>query len=297
LGTARNVRAFWGRPFCLTFPLLQKGTLHPDTLIVAVESFTKQKVDQGLLFYEQNRKLGRIFFDFKDLSPGITYVTPEDSVMLKRELSGLLIHFTFGRNLYWYHWDKQHQPSTAPVSQPSTTNPIGSFKLKEKEDIHERLATNAKRQQTTQRRTRPARDSPKKMITAPVPPPLPGSDAMLVDSTGAPIPPPPPPPGGLKRKREDGDIPPPPPGMCTPILLQETDSHFLISQILLSLVSPMGGSATKKRKLRQLNWSAIPRSKIESTFWRDAGSPSKSNGFQIDETEIEDLFSLSPKST
>lgn len=60
------------------------------------------------------------------------------------------------------------------------------------------------------------------------------------------------------------------------------------------VLAPMG-SAAKKRKLRQLNWSAIPRNKIEATFWKEAGSPSKVSGFMIDESEIEDLFSLSPK--
>lgn len=188
---------------------------------MAVENFTKQKVDQGLLFYEQNRKLGRIFFDFKDLSPGITYVTPEDSVMLKRELSGVLVHFTFGRNLYWYHWDQQHNPQPAAVPSTPTASTITNFKLKEKEDIHERLATNAKRLEV-QRRTRKAASkatSAATTATIPASQPVPDPDAMLADSMGAPIPPPPPPPGGLKRKREDGDIPPPPPGLCTQCVL------------------------------------------------------------------------------
>lgn len=179
-----------------------------------------------MLFYEQSKKLGRIFFDFKDLPPGITYVTPEDNVMLKRELSGVLIQFTFGRNLFWYNWDKQHQTAlsenNSAVSTPAskTTSGITNFKLKEKEDIYQRLESNAKRLESVQKRTRRvgAKNSPKKIVTGPIPaPPAPVSDdAMLVDSMGAPIPPPPPPPpGGLKRKREDGDIPPPPPGMCT----------------------------------------------------------------------------------
>jgi hypothetical protein len=56
----------------------------------------------------------------------------------------------------------------------------------------------------------------------------------------------------------------------------------------------MANDGVKKRKLRQLNWSAIPRHKIDNTFWRDASSPTKLASFGVSESEIEDLFSLSP---
>jgi hypothetical protein len=69
----------------------------------------------------------------------VIYVTPEDTVMLKRESESTLVQFTFGRNLFWYSYDKQN-PITKPdavVKEPS------KLQQKKTEEIHERLRSRA----------------------------------------------------------------------------------------------------------------------------------------------------------
>ena len=79
-----------------------RGSLHPDTLIIAVENFTQKRVREGLLVYEQSKKAGRLIFDFAQLQSGAIYATAEDNIMLERASEPPYINFTFGRNLYWY---------------------------------------------------------------------------------------------------------------------------------------------------------------------------------------------------
>jgi hypothetical protein len=55
------------------------------------------------MFYAEDFGVGILMFDFSFLVANTLYIDANDSIMLKREENNNLIHFTFGRNLFWYH--------------------------------------------------------------------------------------------------------------------------------------------------------------------------------------------------
>jgi hypothetical protein len=193
--------------------------LDPESLIFAVENFTKLKMPNGLMFYRNCSNAGKVFFDFKLLEPNEIYTWEKNRIILQRvDAESSLIHFTFGHDL-----------------QPTIR----------------RLASSNFNQLHTETFSSPPRAPSRSALNgAPPPPPPP--------MAGAP-PPPPPPPGARLAGTPPGN----------------------------------------KKKLRALHWSAISKDKInEKSFWyglQNKSSPQNSpNRLQINENELESIFSISP---
>jgi hypothetical protein len=237
-----------------------RGSLHPDTLIIAVENFTQKRVREGLLVYEQSKKAGRLIFDFAQLQSGAIYATSEDNIMLERASEPPYINFTFGRNLYWYV--KSQKEKGIASSDGTGSN---------KENLEEQGIKGGMRKN---RKGMPG--SPSSGLLSPLSaskssksPSKAGQQQQHAQDNGpAGVPPPPPPPGGLRMG--PGGIPavpgtPPPP--------------------------PFGKK--RQRKVRQLYWNRIPQNQLAGTIWKEKGSPSRV-AVEIDVQELEDMFSLSP---
>ena len=178
-----------------------RGSLHPDTLIIAVENFTQKRVREGLLVYsETSKKTGRLIFDFAQLSSGVVYATAEDNIILERAPEPPYINFTFGRNLYWYV-KQQKEKSMGLLGTSKENDYPNSPKTPSK--MNGRSPSGKKRNGILSPK------SPNKMVPigpggAPPPPPLPAALRTLqLDANGVPIcGTPPPPPGGKKRQRK-----------------------------------------------------------------------------------------------
>lgn len=180
-----------------------RGSLHPDTLIIAVENFTQKRVREGLLVYsETSKKTGRLIFDFAQLSSGIVYATAEDSIMLERAAEPPYINFTFGRNLYWYV-KSQKEKANAHSGGAKENDYLNSPKTPSK--ANGRSPSQRKRNGILSPKSpNGPRLVPAGPGGAPPPPPLPpGLRALQLDANGVPMcGTPPPPPGGKKRQRK-----------------------------------------------------------------------------------------------
>jgi hypothetical protein len=79
---------------------VMRGYLDPESLIFAVENFTKLKMPNGLMFYRNCSNAGKVFFDFKLLEPNEIYTWEKNRIILQRvDAESSLIHFTFGHDL------------------------------------------------------------------------------------------------------------------------------------------------------------------------------------------------------
>jgi hypothetical protein len=181
-----------------------RGSLHPDTLIIAVENFTQKRVREGLLVYEQSKKAGRLIFDFAQLASGAVYATAEDNIMLERASEPPYINFTFGRNLYWYvksQKDKAQQ-GTSKENDCQGLNHGASTKTPTKLSAISKATTTPGGRSPSGHG--PTAAGPMGSGGAPPPPPIPQAlRALQLDANGVPMcGTPPPPPGGKKRNRK-----------------------------------------------------------------------------------------------
>lgn len=183
-----------------------RGSLHPDTLIIAVENFTQKRVREGLLVYsETSKKTGRLIFDFAQLSSGIVYATAEDNIMLERAAEPPYINFTFGRNLYWYV--KSQKEKAAGLHGGSKENDyLNSPKTPSKANGRSPRGRGRNGILSPKSPNAPHHNQlvPAGPGGAPPPPPLPAALRTLqLDANGVPMCGTPPPPlGGKKRQRK-----------------------------------------------------------------------------------------------
>lgn len=245
-----------------------RGSLHPDTLVIAVENFTQKRVPEGLLVYTAvastsasgndgtSKRRGGMIFDFAQLASGCIYATAEDNIMLERAAEPPYINFTFGRNLYWYVKSQKEKYAHGGALHGKENDgmqrtPTKASTLTPGRSPHQRRHGNNK--------------SPKS-----------SSDFQ----TAA---------GGV-WSQTIGDAPPPPPPVPAALRTLKLDANGIP---LCGTPPPPPGTKKRNRKVRQLHWTKIPQNQLAGTIWREKGSPSRI-AVDIDVDEVENMFSLSP---
>ncbi|GAM18549.1 hypothetical protein SAMD00019534_017240 [Acytostelium subglobosum LB1] len=92
-----------------------KGILQQDIATSALEAFTKRKMNQGMLFIEEDGQLCRIFYRINDLILNTIYANQDDTVMLQR-LQNNEIRFLFEG----HHAKEQVEVAIAAFTNPSS---------------------------------------------------------------------------------------------------------------------------------------------------------------------------------
>jgi len=275
------------RQYCM------KGQLYPESLLVAIENFYGQSIrESGLLFY-QNGNSRQVFIteNFKNLEPNITYVTPNGGIVIRRLINSKRVEFSFGRNLH---------PITLPDRKIFIKDPNDSVSPKQRGTKRNCLLHSISNTNTPvsprivtriglKKRNFNELDIPKQKLFENVPKrqKIDNDDNAETRSISSPkaeldkipvlssplesVPAPPPPP--IRHQPP----PPPPPARN----------------------SNLSANTVRRRRIRPLHWKAIPRNKVQSTFWSTLENIALNSNDQESETqdlenEVTGVFSLSP---
>ena len=249
------------------------GELSLPVFQIALENFTKQRVEDGLGF---NIQIGDkiedkiiIFRKLEFMEPARVYFTPDRYLRVKRKLNGgFKFSFDVMRMMaarpipvncqVFGNATRRAAINAAGVSAASRG---GYYKSAKVSGENNENAPQPRKRQTIQQKQNENDIPPIREIGKP---PL-TRRKMVHHQEGAPPPPPPPPPPGL----------PPPPPLTTTGSLNEPP----------------------KKRLRPLRWQTIPNKDVENTFW-NALNPNmlttSTGKVCLDTDEIENLFSVSP---
>ena len=235
-----------------------EGRLLPETLIYALENHFKKKFSEGLMFIEVGKKIGKIFHSFNELQKDITYISPGEDVLLNISSKDKYVLFKFKENKKTPELLMTPLSSTTPVYSRNKVSGKGDIKTQKitKNLFGVKFATPNLEGEISNVFEEELNSNHTQTIEM-----IYEENSLMMDNTDMVFDGPPPPP----------PLPPPPPPLS------------------------MGESTAKKKKMRTFHWSAIPLDKVEETFWGQTknDSPLK-HMVNVDENEVETLFSLSP---
>ena len=247
------------------------GVLSLPVFQIALENFTKQRVEDGFGF---NVQIGDkiedkivIFRKLDFMEPARVYFTPDRYLRVKRKLNG---EFKFS-------FDVMRMMAARPIpancqvfgnatrraainaASVSGASRGGYYKKATVGENDENAPQPRKRQHINQK------ENENGVEEVGAKPPLTRRKMVHHVEGGAPPPPPPPPPGA-----------PPPPPMSSSGSLREPP----------------------RKRLRPLRWQTIPNKDVENTFWNTSNSSdmltTSTGKVCLDKDEIENLFSVSP---
>jgi hypothetical protein len=301
-----------------------RGELHIEAMTAALENFTGQKLNKGLLMLEEDRKGARIFHHLKEIPTELTYISNDERIVLRKS-SSLVFEFSF------------HPIREIPILTPkseriinvlSTFNAAKPKKLEFEENnpsnVNIRIQQSRRAVKSQQQIS--AHASPGPLASAHnIPPHTPRTSKLLIDQDSpltpshanastffptkpeqnliqidspvrVPLLPPPPSPApraALIQIESPLSAPPPPPAPAPPAPpAPPPPPGFGFDSPIAPPLPGFAPSKKQTRKLKPLHWNAIPANQLAKTVFSEL-SPVHLN--EDAEKNLENLFATSPQ--